>query len=318
MSDRIPIFLAADNKYARYCAVTITSILENTSQPDRLKFFVLSSDISNENTEKLKQICHHFSSEIFIVHVDLSLFSSFPMVLEHINLNTYSRFLIPELCSDYKQAIYLDCDIIVLSDIAHLFDKGIDTKPIGAVPHVALPYQDTFVRSFDVRGDDIYFNAGILVIDIDLWKQKQYSKTIVQYCTNNIQNLTFADQDALNVLFWQNYHHLPGVWNVESRLYKEKLLGLPQDQETNYRTQNPAIIHYTGPDKPWASQKYVPMRHLYIRYSEQLTNEFGWLPSNPEPKRCSVSAFLEFLLSCLYFRFSYNFRKIFPKNSIAS
>jgi lipopolysaccharide biosynthesis glycosyltransferase len=318
MNGKIPIFFAADNKYARYCAVTITSIIENTSQPERLKFYILSSDISKENQQKLEQMCASSSVGISVIDVDLSLFASLPTILEHLNLNMYSRLLIPELCPDCQQIIYLDCDTLVLSDIADLFDLEIAKKPIAAIPHIQLPYQDIFVKTFNVRDADIYFNSGVLVIDTELWRKKQYGQTILKYCSDNIERLHLADQDALNVVFWENYYHLPGVWNVETRLYKEKLLGVPQDKKTNGRIKSPKILHYTGPNKPWSSENYVPMRHLYAQYSEQLSNDFDWLPSSPEPKRCSTPALLKFIWTCLYFRTSCSFRRFFPKNSTQS
>jgi lipopolysaccharide biosynthesis glycosyltransferase len=310
MEDRISIFFAADNKYARHCAVTITSIIGNTASPERLEFYILSSDISKENQCNLEKLCADSAAKISIVDVDLTLFASLPTILEHLNLNMYSRLLIPDLCPDRKKIVYLDCDILVLSDIAELFDLEIDNKPIAAIPHIQLPYQEVFVETFNVRDDDIYFNSGVLVIDTELWRQNHYGQTILEYCSNNIEQLHFADQDALNVVFWENYYHLPGVWNVETRLYKEKLLGVPQDKETNYRIEDPKILHYTGPNKPWISKNYVPMRQEYVRYSKQLAANFNWLPSNLEPKACSISAFFSFVWSCLYFRASYNFRKI--------
>jgi lipopolysaccharide biosynthesis glycosyltransferase len=67
MNDKIPIFFAADDKYARYCAVTIISILEHTASPERLEFYILSSDISPDNKQKFKQISADTATKIAIV-----------------------------------------------------------------------------------------------------------------------------------------------------------------------------------------------------------------------------------------------------------
>jgi len=132
--------------------------------------------------------------------------------------------------------------------------------------------------------------------------QRQLAKLII-----TMQD--YRDQDALNAVFWEKYEHLPGVWNVEARLYREKLLGLPQTPEIIKRMANPKIIHYTGSDKPWSSQEYVPARSLYTYYSHRLAELTGWFPSKPEPQRASVSSYLRFAYSCLYFRAS-TFKKI--------
>ncbi|MFM6025717.1 MAG: glycosyltransferase family 8 protein [Dolichospermum sp.] len=311
MTEEISVLFSADDPYARYCAVTIFSILKNTSSPENFHFYILSPDISQTNINRIEQICSQFNAVVSVIPVDLSLFQDLLVVQKDWNLNIYSRLWGPDLCHNLERMIYLDCDILVLGDIAELFNYELNSKPIAAVPHVQLPYQDIFQQNFAVDGDDLYFNSGVLLIDSIHWQQKQCTKNILQWCMENANQLTFPDQDALNAVFWKNYCHLPGVWNVEARLYKEKLLGLPQNQEITQRMQYPKIIHYTGPDKPWSSQKYVPMRHLYVYYSEQLSQKFSWLPSNQEPKKCTIQALLNFAWSCLYFRASYNFHKIF-------
>lgn len=311
MIEEISVLLSADEHYARYCAVTILSVLKNTSSPEKLHFYILSPDISQNNFNRIKHLCYHFNALVSVISVDLSLFQDFPSFQKHFNLNNYSRLCGPDLCQHLERMIYLDCDIVVLADITDLFNFELNGNPIGAIPHVQLPYQDIFRKNFQVEGEDTYFNSGVILIDNLSWRQNQYSKTVLQCCIENTGNLIFADQDALNAVFWQNYCHLPGVWNVEARLYQEKLLGLPQNEEITQRIQNPKIIHYTGSDKPWSSQDYVAMRHIYTYYSDQLSKKFSWFPNISEPKKCSIKSLLKFAWSCLYFRMSYNYHSIF-------
>ena len=308
--DIISIFLSADEGYARYCAVTILSILENTSSPEKLHFYILSPDISQESTQRLEQVCAQFAAQISIIPIDLSLFSSLPE-LQHLSLNTYSRLIGPDVCGLCEKIIYLDCDLIVLGDIAELFKYSLEARPVGAVPHVQFPYQDIFVKTFDVQGEDIYFNGGVMLINSVHWRKQRYGEKTLKLADKYANQLHFGDQDALNAVFWQNYCHLPGVWNVEARLYKEKLLGLPQNEEITHRIANAKIIHYTGPDKPWKSQNYVPQRQLYIHYSQQLSQRFSWFPFHPETYKCTTLSLFKFVWSCLYFRASYNFHRIF-------
>lgn len=303
MTGEISVLLSADERYARYCAVTILSVLENASSPENIHFYILSPDISVDSTQRIEQVCAKFAAEVSVIPIDLALFSSLPE-LGHLSLNTYSRLRSPEVC-DSEKIIYLDCDIIVLGDIIEFFHYELEDKTIGAIPHVQFPYQEIFVKNFDIDGNDIYFNGGVMLINTIDWRKRQYGEETLKKANKYSHKLLFGDQDALNAVFWGNYCHLPGVWNVEARLYKEKLLGLPQNDEITKRMQNPKIIHYTGADKPWSSQKYLPMRHLYTSYSEQLAEKFSWFPSNQEPKRCTIWFFLKFTWSCLYFRSSY-------------
>ena len=309
--EQIPIFLSADDNYARYCAVTILSILKNTKTPEKLKFYVLSPDISPSSINYLQKLCVFFNSHIDFITVNLDLFKDFPNFQEHFNLNNYSRLYGVDLCKESEKTVYLDCDTIISGDIINLFSLNLNNHILGAVPHVQLPYQSVFLKTFNLDAIDVYFNSGVLLINSLNWRNNNYTSMILDCCIENREKLHFADQDALNAVFWGNYCHLPGEWNVEARLYKEKLLGLPQTEEITYRMKNAKIIHYTGADKPWNSKNYVPMRHLYRHYSEMLSEEFGWLSVKPEPKICSSLAMIKFIWSCIYFRASYNLKRIF-------
>lgn len=301
--DIISILLSSDENYIRYCAVTITSILLNTSHPKRLHFYILSPNCSSQSMAKLETLCSIFNAEISITRFDLGRFRDLPNI-QHFSLNAYSRLYGSEICQDVERLLYLDSDLIVLDEISDLFFYDLSGKPLGAVPHVQLPYQDVFIHRFDVKGKDIFFNSGVLLFDARTWRRNNYGNVIIEWINKNAGKLYYPDQDALNSIFWKNYCHLPGVWNVEARLYKEKFLGLPQTTEVSDRTKHPKIIHYTGANKPWSSRKYIPKRLLYNHFSNQLTKMVGWSPKKSEPQSASIHSYIELYTASLYFRAS--------------
>jgi len=309
MSPVIPVVLTADNRYIRQCATTILSALENSSSPANISFYLISPDISEDNIYKLKRLCECFNARLSVINIDLDLFSSFPTIYEHLNLNVYSRLYIPNLLPQHDRVIYLDCDIIILGDLYELFSVLNEGKVVSAIPHVQFPYQEDFKKEFSIEQEDSYFNAGVMLLELEGWRIKNYSNQLLRWIANNSTKLQFNDQDALNFMFWGNYYHLPGEWNVEARLYKEKLLGLPQTDEIAKRMKSPKIIHYTGPDKPWSSKNYVPKREVYLEYSDRLSRLIGW-QIDSEVRCCQPSNFIYFLWSCFYFRMSWNLRNL--------
>jgi lipopolysaccharide biosynthesis glycosyltransferase len=301
MNKQISILLSADEHYARYCTVTILSVLSNTLFSKEIYFYILTPDFSSDSIQKIEELCQAFKAKVSFIPIDISLFQSFPTFHPHFNQNNYSRICGTDLCPNCDRLIYLDCDLVVLDDIAELFKSDLNDQPIGAIPHVQLPYQQTFVDNFPVNSTDVYFNSGVMLIDTDRWRREKYAEAMLNLACKYADKLHFADQDAFNALFWGNYHHLPGVWNVEARLYKEKLIGLPQTQEITDRMQNPKIIHYTGVDKPWSSKNYVPKRKIYLEYSDRLSSLTGWLPDS-EVRCCHPLKLFLFIYSCIYFR----------------
>jgi len=309
---KVSVVFCADDNYARYCAITITSAFLNTASPEQISIYIVSPGISEEKTKLLNQLCSYFNSELTILPIDFELFKELPE-LQHLTLNTYSRISAPEICETCERVIYLDSDVIVLGDLINLFQYELQNKILGAVPHVQFPYQKDFLENFEIGAsaeEGIYFNGGVMLVDAIRWRKESCTEAVLKFARDHADKLHFGDQDALNAIFWNDYFHLPGVWNVEARLYREKLLGLPQTPEITKRMKNPKIIHYTGSDKPWSSQEYVPARSLYTYYSNKLTELTGWFPSKPETQRASVGSYLRFAYSCLYFRASFNSKKM--------
>ena len=307
MLDEISILLSADENYARQCAITMLSVLSNTAAPEKVRFYLLTPDLTGNSRDRLEAICRKFTATLSVFFISLKKFESFPLLHEHFSLSTYSRLLGPDLCVDCDRLVYLDCDLVVLGDISDLFYMDLSGMPLGAVPHVSLPYQSVFTSTFSVSNKDRYFNAGAMVIDANYWRKNKVTEAILQLAIAYADKLEFADQDPLNVFFWENYAHLPGIWNVEARLYSEKLLGVSQDEETSTRMKLPQLIHYTGADKPWKSERYVAKRRCYLEYSDRLTSLLGW-ESKSQPSNVNVKGFWHFVYACLYFRAA-TFRK---------
>lgn len=303
MAEEISILLSADENYARQCAVTVLSVLSNTAVPEKIHIYLLSPDLTDESKERIETVCTRFGARLSVVLVSLSQFKTLPLLHEHFSLSNYSRLLGPDLCTNCDRFLYLDCDLIVLGDVAALFYADLFGMPLGAVPHVSLPYQSVFTSTFPVSDKDRYFNSGAMVIDAVYWREHKVTDEIIKLATAHADKLEFADQDPLNVFFWENYAHLPGDWNVEARLYHERLLGISQDEETQRRMKSPKLIHYTGSNKPWKSKQYVAKRSCYFEYSDRLAALFEW-PPKLTIASVRLKEWISLIYTCLYFRIS--------------
>ena len=52
----VPVFFAADDKYIKFMAVTLRSIIANSSNKFRYEFYVLHTDITAESMDKIKRL----------------------------------------------------------------------------------------------------------------------------------------------------------------------------------------------------------------------------------------------------------------------
>lgn len=262
----IPVFLASDESYAKYMAVTIQSILSNTDTP--IHFCILDGGIYPETKEKLATLTHNTSHTMEFITVDLSLFNKFPDI-RHFSLNTYFRYLIPLLKPDISKALYIDTDILVQGDISTLFHKSLNGYGIGAVAYMDELYAPktylNYKKNLGLKKEHHYFNAGVLLIDCDYWRKNNITDVLLQTTHTFKNKLKMPDQDVLNIVFHTAYSKLPSQYNLvvdltaryhDFKKYTSELSGC-------------LLFHYTGGNdiRPWMN-KNTPNADLFWKHAK--------------------------------------------------
>jgi lipopolysaccharide biosynthesis glycosyltransferase len=192
LQDRDPIVvLAADDNFAMPLAVTIRSALENLSPDRTLRIFILDAGIREETRSRLVQSWPRGRYRIEWLKVDVSSLVDVP-VSGHVNLVTYYRVLISRvLPAEISRVIYLDADLVVCADLGRLWDCEFDGQWCLAAQDCAAPYLDSSqalanyelcasmlgsprpvpnFRELGLQGEAAYFNAGVLLVDLDGWQ----------------------------------------------------------------------------------------------------------------------------------------------------
>ena len=58
-----------------------------------------------------------------------------------------------------------------------------------------------------------YFNAGVMIIDYELWRNSNVLNKSVKIIQNKSQSLVLWDQDVLNVIFDSNFENINPYFN---------------------------------------------------------------------------------------------------------
>ena len=162
---------------------------------------------------------------------------------------TYYRLAVGQI--PVSRVLYLDCDIIVRKDIRELFNTDLRGKIIGAVPDVTPAKNfSTWLEMPNIK----YFNAGMLVIDVDLWRKNGIEIKLLRFLRENSQKVVFLDQDALNAILW-DYCEIGSKYNFIP-LFSDGI---------------PSIVHFAS-GKPWFFLSDLPYRAEYIYY----INKTSW------------------------------------------
>ncbi|EPI00894.1 MULTISPECIES: glycosyltransferase family 8 protein [unclassified Enterococcus] len=262
----IPVVTASDENYAPYLSVMIRSVLEKCDQSKDVYFYVIDDGITEASKEKLKETVKSSSEDanIYFLTTDKEVYEDF-LVSDHITTTAYLRISLPELLEEYhyEKVLYVDSDTLVLSDITELYDEDLEGKVIGAVID---PGQAKALGRLGIDSDDYYFNSGVMLVDLKKWREQNITQKTIQYLRTNGDRIIYHDQDALNAVLYENWKSVHPKWNMQSSLIFNKHKAPNETYERLYKEGNeaPAIVHFTGHDKPWNTLEYHPYKEIYL------------------------------------------------------
>jgi lipopolysaccharide biosynthesis glycosyltransferase len=144
---------------------------------------------------------------------------------------TFTRFLIPELTNFKGWALFMDCDMILTTDIKELFDQADDKYAVMCVQHDYAPKEGT---KMDGQKQTIY-------------PRKNWSSVVLWNCGHPSNRV--VDQDQVNSLELNGAYFHRFSWLEDKEIGKldhtwNYLVGVYDDIET------PKLIHYTE-GGPW-------------------------------------------------------------------
>ena len=165
----IPIFFAVDNGYIPFLAVTLQSLIDNSSDKYHYSIKVLHVNVTSENKNA---ILKYQRKNVDIEFVDLTYYlekvKDKLYTRDYFTATTYFRLFISDLYPHYNKAIYLDCDIVVLGDIAELYNTDLGNNLVAAAPDDIIQcneeFQEYVEKVVGVSDYRRYFNAGVLVM----------------------------------------------------------------------------------------------------------------------------------------------------------
>jgi lipopolysaccharide biosynthesis glycosyltransferase len=235
----IPIFYAADDNYAPYLAVSITSLCENASSDKFYDIHILTSAMSDTNRARITSLAKENCSIVFDdMDERMKPIAGKVSLRDYYSLATYFRIFIAGMFPEYEKAIYIDSDTLVLSDIAGMYETDIGDNLVGGIQENVM-LMDVFNRySSVVLGipNHEYFNAGIIVMNLKQFRLTDMEGRFIELL--NRRSFPVAqDQDYLNLLCHGRVHYFPVEWNLD-----------PVDI---YKDKKPLILHYKMHRRPW-------------------------------------------------------------------
>lgn len=288
-----PIVFAANDTFAPYAGVAIQSVILNANPRNLYRIYVLHTSISSKHVEELERMTGEniTVSCISVAHLISGIHTSLP-VTRDITVDAYYRILIPELeeLRGYPYVIYLDCDVIVNTDIAGIVPENMGNHLIAAVrDYSSIPKIERKMQEKNCNLDAAqYINSGVLVINIPQWNKLKISKKCFDYLERiSSKQFVYMDQEIINAVCRDRILLLDDSWNYIWTIRYG-------DQETVERCKaitdrigdNFNILHFTTPIKPWCT-----LDHPYSRYFWKYAGQSPFLEEIIKTNLCSKIEF---------------------------
>lgn len=250
----ISIVYCSDDNFVNVLLTSMESLIENNTK-NRLNIYLINNEISEQGIFRIR------SKETKNVKIQIISFPDFTNFFstsikydaQHLSISTYGRLFISELLPNYvDKVIYLDCDTIICGDLAELYNYSLGEKVLAGVDDCkSKKYR--WVLGLEKSAN--YINAGVLLIDLNRWREFECEKKLVNYIQVHNGNIHFEDQGAINATLNEQIKILPLKYNVMTHLFDltyEELLQFRkpviryQLEEIEKAKENPIIIHYTS------------------------------------------------------------------------
>lgn len=304
------VLYQSDDNYAIYLGVSICSLLENNQEAEKINVYIIDDDITAARKRQISEMIRAYGRHVFFVATNLvtddrQISEAFAYTGARKNTHSYLKLFVDKLLPDLQgRIVYIDCDTAVTGSIEELLRVDMGSSAIG----MALDSLVVDSRcSVGMKPDDNYYNSGVILIDLDKWREKNYSQRIVSH-VNNVRVYGTVDQDILNMEFLHEIYTLPVEYNLQpihlvypyqmySEVYKHKEKYY-SEREIEEAVKKPKIIHYLRyiGESPWHEGNV----HPGTAYFDQYLSKSPWKDYQKKKKKNSMVFKIEKLMyKCL-------------------
>lgn len=269
------LLYVSNEKYVKYLAVSMASVLANNTKVRELTIYIISTGITGESQSILEDLGNMYEREIVFLDLeDIKEKFDYPIDTGRFDISIMGRIFMDALLpSDVSRVLYLDCDTVALGDLSKLYHFDLRGKSIGAVMEPTIDDLTKIHAGLDL--DAPYFNSGVLLVDLKSWREKKFTNRILAYHESIHEYALFGDQDAINgALRWEirilhpkyNFFSNYKYWSYEELVRSEAVYALIPKKSFVLAQESPVIVHFAGDERPWRRGNFNPFRKEYEKY----------------------------------------------------
>lgn len=268
----INVVCCPDNYYAMPTGVMLCSLCENNKDVD-LHIHVVYLELTGENIQLLKKTVEDYHQSITFYKMDPASLPQIQFFSEQqkLPITAFLRLFVSSILPpDVHRTLYLDGDIIIRKSIRELFNMNLIGYGVAVVPDQIYCYTDIArtYNSLKYSPSLGYFNSGVLLINLDYWREKGIEEKFLVTIKEYMNVLYHCDQDVLNKVFCDSKIFVPLTYNFQNIFLAKpefRKISWEYNQEIAETALDPIVLHFTG-SKPWKASCDHPYKEEFHRY----------------------------------------------------
>ena len=251
----VRVMLVARESYGLRLAVAGRSMIDNLGQGRSLVLRIVEDGVSGRLKERLLNSWDLERTKVEWVAAERVALPDVPGIPSLYLSRIAAADYVPD---DWERLIFLDPDVVVLTDLGRLWDQPLGRHHVLAtrdpfVPTLSHPDGVTPWRVLGLDPEAPYLNAAVMLLDLERWRRDDLSRAAIEFVERFRDGIRFGDQDALNAVLCDRWGTLDARWQVHPRLLARRRLASrymdPGDLDRCSR--DPWIYHFGGRLKPW-------------------------------------------------------------------
>lgn len=260
-----------NENYAPYAGVSLTSILMNNMDLDKISVTIWGENLTEESTEKFNKLVLAYRREI--VFLDSAPFIE---LMKELKLPTYRgsyaanlRLFVNSIFDkEVERVIYVDADTIINGSLEELIFMDMKEYPCAmCLDSLGVEHK----KQLGFEENDWYFNSGVIVFNLPEWRNYGCEEKIITHIKNVRSNYAAPDQDLLNIVLKGKIKKLSPMYNFQPF----HTAFCDEDYFKCYGKQG----YYSEKDIREARKKVV------VYHAFRFMGEFPWHKENMHPHR---------------------------------
>jgi len=268
--NNVPLVMACDNRYLRHAATVILSAVQHLQPGYVLDVLIFERGILPNNRKLLAKTMEKYHN-VSVRYVDMEYMDNQDLderLPSHYPAEISYRLAASYVLQEYDKFLYLDCDTLVLGNLAELYRIDLEDKVWGMTQDIDFlshcrkekDWKKYAKNKLGIEDGMPCFQSGVMIFNAKLMRERFDLQELIDMLKKN--NYRFVDQDLLNVVGKGMVKEIGLEWNYQAEYRegnfsrkKDLMSYVPYKEYKEYlkAEKNAKIVHYCIPIhlRPW-------------------------------------------------------------------